>query len=287
MAEEGGRASIIPKEIIKLPAIKYVADMADKELVKDIAKLNSKILRSFGINMNFWPVLDLGGAVNARPIGDRIISTNPVVVSSIAQDMVNVINSEGIIAVPKYFPGHATTKNKNSKIVIPSTNKSLQRLEAEDLAPFKTMIENGIDALLVGHINMSKLNLFAPATLSYKVITRLLKERYAFGGIAITDDLTAPAVDIQYGIKSSTRKAILAGADLIIIKDINKAKAVLEDIEKQIREGNIDTQEISLRVQKILQVKDKFELEDKEVTELEIKKLNEEIEQMITRIRSK
>ena len=285
IAEEGGRANILPKEIVKLPAIKYIADSSDKNLIYEAASHIGKILNAFGFNMNFWPVFDLGGAVNGSALSDRCISNNPVIVSSYGESIIKGLNDNNIIAVPKYFPGHSTTKNSNSKIVIPHTSKSISKLEQLDLMPFKAAIEKSIDAILVGNINVSKLNLFAPATMSYKVITKLLKERYQFKGVSICDNLTSPPVEIQYSIKSSTRKAILAGADIMIIKDERKVKAVLEDIEKQIKNGNIDPLEIDQRVQRIIDLKEKFGLKDTEITELKIKQLNEETETLLEKIR--
>ena len=285
ISEEGGRANILPKEIVKLPAVKYIADSGDKNLVYEVSCHVGKILKSFGFNMNFWPVFDLGGAVEGKPLSDRCISNNPVIVSSYGESIIKGLNEEGIIAVPKYFPGHSTTKNSNSKVVIPYTRKSLSKLEQLDLISFKAAIENNIDAILVGNINVSKLNLFAPATMSYKVITKLLKEKYGFKGLAICDNLTSTAVDIQYGIKSSTRRAILAGADIMIIKDQKRVKNVIEDISKQINYGNIDLGVIDSRVQKILDLKDKYNIGNKEITEFEIKKLNDETEELIEKIR--
>ena len=285
VAQEGGRANVIPREIRKLPAIKYVAEDGDKNLLYEVANLTGRIIKSFGFNMNFWPVLDLGGEVEGTALADRCISNNPTIVSSYSTHMINGLNDAGIIAIPKHFPGHGATKSNGSAFIIPSTNKSVQRLEQGDLVPFRTVIDSGVDGILVGHINLSKLNLFAPASTSYKVVTKLLQERYGYKGVIIADNLSAPCVDIQYGIKSSVRKAILAGCDLMIIKDIRKVKGVLEDIAKQIKKGNLDSQAIDLRVQKILDLKDKFNIKDEEISEIEIKKLNDEIEGIIERVR--
>lgn len=285
LSQEGGRANVIPSEIRKLPAIKYISQDADKSLVYEVANLTGRIVKAFGFNMNFWPVLDLGGAVEGRALGDRCISTNPTIVSSYSAQIINGLNDAGVIAPPKYFPGHATTKSKGSNLIIPSTGKSIYKLEQADLVPFKSVIEANIDSLMVGHINLSRLNLFAPATMSYKVVTKLLKEKYKYEGVIISDDLTMPSVDIQYGIKGSSRRAILAGCDLMIIKDSKKVKQVLIDIEKQIKKGNLDPKEIDLRVQKIIDLKEKFNLKDEEISELEIKKLNDEIEELIEKIR--
>ena len=284
VSQEGGRANVIPSEIRKIPAIKYIVSDADKNLVYEASKQTGRMLKAFGINMNFWPVLDLGGTVDGKPLGDRCIGTNTTIVSSYGLQMINALNEENIIAIPKYFPGHGTTKNKGVDFVIPSTNKSIQKLEQTDIVPFKSAIDAKVDGMMVGHINLARLNLFAPATLSYKVVTRLLKERYGYNGVVIADDLTNISVDIQYGIKASTRKAILAGCDLMIIKDAKKVKSALEDVAKQIRNGNLDSQEIDLRVQKILDLKDKFNLKDEEITEIDIKTLNEETELLIKRV---
>lgn len=284
-AQEGGRVNMLPKEIRKLPAIKYVANNQDKSLIYETANLTGRILKSFGFNMNFAPVLDLGGQVDGRELSDRCISDNPTLVTSYSSQMITGLNDAGIIAIPKYFPGHNTTKNRGSNLVIPSTNKSILRLEQSDLVPFRAAIESEIPGMLIGHINLARLNLFAPATMSHKAITRLLKERYGYKGIVISDDLTLPCVDIQYGLKVSARKAILAGCDLMIIKDARKVKSVLEDVAKQIKSGNFTPQEMDLRVQKILDMKEQFNLKDEEISEIEIKKLNGEIEDLIEKVR--
>lgn len=284
-AQEGGRVNMLPSGIRKIPAIKYIADSSDKNLIYEVANLTGRLLKAFGFNMNLWPVLDLGGQVEGRDLSDRCISNNPTLVSSYSAQIINGLNDVGIIAVPKYFPGHNTTKNKGSSLVIPSTSKSVLKLEQADLVPFKATIESEIPAMLVGHINLARLNLFAPASMSYKVVTKLLKEKYEYKGVVISDDLSSMCVDIQYGAKSGARKAILAGCDLMIIKDVRKVKGVLEDIAKQIKNGNFTPQEIDLRVQKILDMKEKFNLKDEEISEVEVKKLNDEIEELIEKIR--
>lgn len=284
-AQECGRVNILPSEIRKLPAIKYVADSADKNLIYEVSNLTGRLLKAFGFNMNLWPVLDLGGQVDGRELSDRCISNNPTLVSSYSAQIVNGLNDAGIIAVPKHFPGHNTTKNKGSSLVIPSTSKSILKLEQADLVPFKAAIESEIPAMIVGHINLAKLNLFAPASMSYKVVTRLLKEKYGYKGIVVSDDLSSMCVDIQYGAKNGARKAILAGCDMMVIKDVRKVKGVLEDIAKQIKNANITSQEIDLRVQKILDMKEEFNLKDEEISEIEVKKLNDEIEELIEKIR--
>ena len=234
-AQEGGRANMLPSGIRKLPSVKYICDTGDKSIIYDAANLTGRILKSFGFNMNLWPVLDFGGQVEAKELSDRCISSNPTLVSSYSGQIISGLGNAGIIPIPKYFPGHNTTKNKGSGLVIPSTSRSLLRMEQSDLVPFRSAIDAGVPGMLVGNINLSRLNLFAPATMSHKVVTRLLKGRYEYQGVAIADDISSMCVDIQYGAKGGARRAILAGCDLIIMKDVRKVKGVLEDIAKQIK----------------------------------------------------
>ncbi len=284
-AQENGRANMLPSEIRKLPAIKYVSDTQDKNLIYQTANLTGRLLSAFGFNMNFWPVLDLGGKVEGRELSDRCISNSLTLTTSYSTQMVEGLKEANLITVPKYFPGHNTTKNRGSNLVIPFTTRSISKLEQADLVPFKSAIEQGVPAMLVGHINMAKLNLFAPASMSSKVVNKLLKGRYGFKGLVISDNISSMCVDIQYGAKGCARRAILAGCDMVIMKDIKKAKSVLDDISKQIQNDNITSQEIDLRVQKILDVKEKFNLNDEEISEIEVKKLNDEIDSLIERIR--
>lgn len=283
ISQENGRENKLPKEIRKLPSIKYVAESSDKNLIYEYSKITSDVLKKLGFNMNLCPVLDLGGSVSGKELGDRCVSSNPTIVGSYGMQMVNAIKDSGIIPVPKYFPGHSTTKTR-SDFIIPYTRKSISKLELLDISPFKYLMENGMDAMLVGHINLTKMNLFAPATMSYKIITRLIRNKYGYEGIVISDDLCNLSVDIQYGIKTSTRKAILAGNDIVIISDQSKVKNVLEDIVKQIKNGNIDEKQINQRVQRVIDMKEKYKIEDKEVENFNIDENNKVIEEAISKI---
>ena len=284
--QETGRGNVLPDEIRAIPAMKYIVENADKSVVYDTATLTADLLRKLGFNMNFAPLMDMGGMVNGVPLGDRCISEgNTTLISGTAVQIVNAHKNNGIIPVPKYFPGHSTTKAERSNLVIPYTNKSIAKLEHLDLAGFKYLIEEGIETMLVGHIHLSKLNMFTPASLSHKVIDKVLKHRYNFNGITIADDLASMSIAVQYGLKPAVHKAILAGNDIMIISNAGKVKAILEDLEKQISKGNIDGKVIENRVQKILDLKLKYNINDNEVPSINIDLENEKIEELIKRIR--
>lgn len=283
--QENGRYNILPEELIQLPSPKYIADKGNKSLLYEVGNITAKALKLFGFNLNFAPVLDLGGYNDGVVLGDRCISNNPTITASYGAQITKAMNEQGIISVVKYFPGHSTCKLDTNKITIPSTNKSIAKLEEADLVPFKTAIENKVDGIMVGNINVARLNLFAPATTSYKVVTKLLKEKYAYEGLIFTDDLLTTSVDIQYGIKDSVKRAINAGNDIVVVKDESKIKSVVEYITRQVRYGNIDEKEVDKKVEKIIDVKDKYELDSDEIPNYNVEKVNYELNEMLKTIR--
>lgn len=286
-AHETGRGNVLPGELRAIPAMKYIIENTDKTVVYDTANITSNILAKLGFNMNFAPLLDMGGMVNGIPLGDRCISaTNANAVAGIAVQVINAHKNNGLIPVPKYFPGHASTKSERSNLVIPYTNKSLAKLEQTDMAPFRYIIEEGIETMLVGHVQVSKVNMFTPASLSHKMIDKVLKGKYNFEGLSITDDLSSMVISVQYGLKNAVRKAIMAGNEMMIISNASKVKAILEDLERQVTKGNIHEKVIEARVQKILDLKVKYNLNDNEVPEINVDEENEKIEELIKRIRN-
>lgn len=286
VSQETGRGNVLPDEIRVIPAMKYIVENTDKTVIYDTANLTANILANLGINMNFAPLVDMGGMVNGLPLGDRCISeNNTTLVSTTASQIINAHKANGIIPVPKYFPGHSTTKSERSNLVIPYTNKSMAKLEQTEIAAFKYLIEDGIETMLVGNIQVSKVNMFTPACLSHKMVEKYLKGKYGFEGLSIADELDSMSLNVQYGLKSSVHKAIMAGNELMVIGNASKVKGILDDLEKQIAKGNLDGKVIENRVQKILDLKGKYNLSDKEVPALNVDLENEKIEELIRRIR--
>ena len=286
IAEETGRGNVLPDEIRTIPAMKYIVENADKTVVYDTANITAELLKKLGFNMNFAPLLDMGGMLNGVPLGDRCISeNNTTLIAGAGTQIVNAHKNNGIISVPKYFPGHSTTKSERSNLMIPYTNKSISKLEQLDIAAFKYLIEEGLEAILVGNIQVSKVNMFTPACLSHRMVEKYLKGRYGFNGLSIADDLDSLSLNVQYGLKNAVHKSIIAGNDLMLVNNTTKMKSILEDLEKQISKGNIDGRVIENRVQKILDLKSKYDLNDNEIQDVNIDMANEKIEELIKRIR--
>lgn len=286
MSHEIGRGNELPKDIRRMPAEKYLIENGNTDTFKMAHNVTADILKKIGVNMNFAPLLDMGGMVCGVPLGDRILSTNdPMAVSEYGSYIMDEYKNKGIIPVPKYFPSHTSTKADRGNITIPYTKKPLVKMEEFELVPFKKVIEAGAETMLVGNIHMARLNYFTPATMSNRVVTKLLRNRYNFDGIAIADDICSTCIKVQYGAKDAAKKAILAGNDMYIMSDAHKACTVLGELEKLVVRGKIDESRIDSSVQKILDIKTKYKLNDNEVPTFDLERMNKKIDKLIKEIK--
>src|SRR5690606_38984083 len=99
---------------------------------------------------------------------------------------IEALQSQGVLATGKHFPGHGDTE-VDSHIDLPSISHPMDRLRDVELYPFKKAIDGGMDAIMTAHILFKALETEFPATLSYNVITKTLREELGFEGIVITD----------------------------------------------------------------------------------------------------
>lgn len=282
--QEGGKYNKMPKEIRRLPSAQVLANTGNKNLMYEIGEITGKMLKKIGFNMNLAPVLDLYDKKNDFFIGERSFGSNPNIVANYGWLNILGMAEQKVIPVAKHFPGHGTVNMGTHNIIIPFSNKSLSKLEETDLLPFKETIVNGLECMMVGHINLSKYNMFAPVTTSSKVITKIIRNRYKYEGVLITDDITMPCMEIQYGLKDAAKRAIVAGNDVILIKDITKAEQVIEYILKLVNRGEITADHIDASVNRILKLKGKYITENSIITEKDIEEINTRISEITNKI---
>ena len=276
--QEGGRVNRLPSEFSNIVSAKKLSKK--DEYVKEAGEITGEILNKIGVNMNFAPVLDIQRFNDDHAIGDRCFGDNKDDVLKKGIIMMNALKNNNLIPVVKHFPGHGLVK-KDSHIFLPMTFKNIK--EVEDIEPFKEAINNGCDAIMVSHIMVRKLDKFNPASLSKKVIKDYLVDELKYKGLIITDDLKMKAVNLFYGYKRSSLKAINAGNDLVLIgasySNIKKCFSyIIKKATDEIK-NNID-----LSYKKIIKIKEKFKLSDKLNKKFDINFYNEKIEKLNNKI---
>lgn len=282
--QEGGNFNKMPLELRRLPSAKASSSIGNKNLLYELGNITGEMLRKVGFNMNLAPVLDIDDSKNSNFIADRSFSSNPNIVASYGSVNMKGMNEQNIITAVKHFPGQGSVTMDSHSIIIPYTKKTLQKLEESDILPFREVMKNGADCMMVGHINLTKFNLFAPATTSTKVISGLVRGKYKYDGVLMTDDLGMPCMDIQYGLKDATKRAIIAGNDILMIKDMSRAESTIDYIIKIVNKEKISSDRIDQSVNRILNLKEKYASESAPLTSSDVEEINRKIENITNQI---
>ncbi len=276
--QEGGRVNRMPSEISNIKSATKIANTKNMELVKRSGKIIGNMLRKTGVFMDYAPTLDIKRFNEEHAIGDRCFGENKDDVSKYGIEVMKQMQQEKVIPVIKHFPGHGATQ-KDSHFKIPKVTQKIQELEQNDMAVFENAIKQGADAIMVGHLIVKDVDKVHPASLSKKIINKYLIEKYNYKGLIITDDLKMMAVRLRYSMKKATFKALEAGNDIVMIGlSYNRIKAVIKYITKKVETGKISEERINRSVEKILKMKEKYNINDNKVEGFEVDKINKEID---------
>lgn len=254
--QEGGTIQRLTTDnvgAINIPSMYYLGQTNDTDLAFNVGKVMGEELRVFGFNMDFAPVADVWTNPENMVIGKRAFGDNTLVVSKMIIPFAKGLESTGVIAVYKHFPGHGDTQT-DSHYSLPVITKTKEELLNNEIIPFKEAIDNGAQVIMVGHLAVPALtgDNVTPTSLSKETITDFLKGELGYSGLVITDALNMKALDV-YSNKERCVKAVLAGVDLLLApEDPEEAKEAIVDA---VRDGEISEEAINNSVRKILELK--------------------------------
>ena len=282
--EEGGAVSRLSQIYGKLPTAKKLGEKSNQELSFEYGKILGLSLKKLGFNLDFAPVLDINSNPKNPIIGDRAYGNT---VEKVVENDISVmdgIHSEGIISSVKHFPGHGDT-SVDSHLDLPRIDKSLDELENLELYPFKEAINKDADMIMVAHILFPQLDDKYPASMSGQIINKLLREKLNFNGVIVSDDITMGAITENYSIGKGAIEFLKSGGDIILVcHEADNPSIVLDAIKMGIEEGEVSIDEIDKKVYRILSLKDKYNLKDDKIENIDINdvidrinKLNEKI----------
>lgn len=213
-------------------------------------------LKSYGINMNFAPVLDVNTSSINPIIGERAFSSNYSEVVSAGKMVIKEYEKYGIIPVGKHFPGHGASIEDSHK-TLPTIDLSKKELN-EHIKPFYEAINVGLPAIMVGHVLYPALDEFYPASISKTIINELLIKKLKFNGLIITDDMEMNGIKGFSKLEACIR-AINAGVNLFIFRDTNKEiYELIEKLTKAVEEGVIKEELIDNSINKIFNTKRQY-----------------------------
>ncbi|MEJ2794627.1 beta-N-acetylhexosaminidase [Iodobacter sp. LRB] len=262
--QEGGMVMRIEAGVTPLPsamAFKHAASEADCEA---LTRVGNAELKSLGININFAPVLDINNNPQNPVIGVRAYGETVSDVCQYGLAALRGIQSAGMAATGKHFPGHGDTA-VDSHHSMPVVAHDRARLDAVELAPFSAAFDAGLDAVMTAHVAFPAIepDLAKPATISHAVLTGLLRNELNYQGVVITDCLEMDAIGKGVGTVKGAVSAITAGADIVLISHTPaKQAAAFAEVLRAVKDGEISEARIDESVLRILALKQRYQMSD-------------------------
>mgnify|MGYP001351041184 FL=1 len=243
---------------IKFPWNMSLGALKDNLFVEKIGSSIGKHCKRMGIHINFAPVVDINTNPKNPIIGNRSYGESKFNVTSKAVSFTKGLQSEGILACAKHFPGHGDT-SKDSHKTLPTIAFKKKRILDVELYPYKSLIKQGLGSVMIAHLNVPSLesNINFPSSLSTNIVTSLLKERLKFKGLIITDALGMKGVT-NYDSENIDLMAFKAGNDVLLMS--GDVDAGITSIINAYNNGKIPNKRLEHSVKKILKAKYKVGL---------------------------
>ncbi len=251
--EEGGAITRVQRTLWKT-AVENMSEygkLNDYNTTYEAGRTIGGYLSELGFNVDFAPVADVN--INeANELGNRIFSSDPLVVSDMCTAMIKGLKSQKVCTTLKHFPGLGAGDG-NTHYDTVKIDRSLADLRMTEFPAFKGGIDAGTDFVMVGHQVVSGAGDKLPADLSEVVVTDWLRDELGFEGIIITDSQAMGAITNEYTSEEAAIKAIQAGVDMILMPaDLH---AAIDGVDKAVRRGKIDKERIDESVVRILEKK--------------------------------
>ncbi|MFJ3638548.1 glycoside hydrolase family 3 protein [Streptomyces sp. NPDC090108] len=215
--EEGGDVTRLEvRSGSSFPGNLALGAVDDVELTRQVARALGRRLADCGVNLNWAPSADVNSNPGNPVIGVRSFGAGTALVARHTAAYVDGLQSAGVAACTKHFPGHGDTA-VDSHHALPRIDAPADVLEARDLAPFRAAIDAGTRAVMSAHILVPALDPDRPATLSRPILTGLLRGALGYDGLIVTDGMEMRAIAGTYGIEHGSVLAVAAGADAICV----------------------------------------------------------------------
>jgi len=235
--------------------------LSDDALYLEAEKM-AMTLKELGFNLNFAPVVDLNLDKDRGIIGklDRSFSSSPEEVLRAARQFVKAFSQQGIACSYKHFPGHGSATGDTHEGFVDVT----EYYQDSELAPYETLLSDKRYPVMVmtAHVINRRLdNSGLPATLSYPILTGLLRQKIGFDGVIISDDLQMQAISDHYKLDEALGLTLNAGADMVIFGNQlggNTPIEVIDCIEGLVNIGTISEARIDEAYQRICRLKRKI-----------------------------
>lgn len=229
---EGGRVQRFRDGFTRIPPMRTLGQLyaqGAKSARDDAERHGHTIgaeLSAFGIDLCFAPVLDRDLGVSGV-IGDRAFATDLIALIDLARAFRAGLNRAGLAATGKHFPGHGAVA-ADSHLELPEDPRPLAEIQRTELAPFKALIDDGIESLMMAHVRYTAVD-HLPASLSHTWIAQYLRKDLGFQNALFCDDLSMNGAAVVGTMAERARLALSSGCDMIPVCNDRAASVKLVD----------------------------------------------------------
>ncbi len=235
--------------------------ISDNKLIEQTGRQIGEHCKRLGVHFNFAPVVDINTNPKNPIIGNRSFGEDRENVTEKALAFMRGMQSAGVLANAKHFPGHGDTE-QDSHLTLPTINFSAKRIDSIELYPYRRLIKEGLSSVMVAHLNVPSLEKKSgyPSSLSKTIVTDILKDSIGFKGLIFTDALTMKGAADFSETGDIDLAAFKAGNDVMLMSE-NVAKGA-QKIFRAFESGEITNERLEHSVKKILMAKYKVGLNE-------------------------
>lgn len=253
--EEGGTLSVFRDIIPSFPGTMALGATGSGALVRRQMRSIASFLRHLGISMNFSPVCDVNLNPRNTVVGVRAFGDDAALCGRLALESMYGTNEGGVLNCAKHFPGHGATLT-DTHFTLATDDLPLELFEKLELDSFMPCIRTNVDSIFVNHVMYPCIDPKMPASLSYAMITDVLRRQCGYDGVIITDDLNMKAIVDKWGIAQASLMFLQAGGDMAMTCG---TPSVVEEtimlLESAVQEGLLLMSRVDQSVARILRMK--------------------------------
>lgn len=255
--QEGGQLMAIG-DCTQLPGNMALGATRSKELAYKAGQVLGRELAALGINVNYAPCADVNINPKNPVVGVRSFGEDPNLVAELSVAMIQGMQSQGVAATSKHFPGHGDT-DSDSHHTLGTVSHSIERLHAVELIPFSAAIQADSKLIMTAHLGITSIDGEnpPPATLSKNILTKLLRDELGYEGVVITDAMDMKAIRQGEFLGEDSILAVQAGADILMATTDPQDQARIADgLLSAAESGKLDINELKLSYERITKLKD-------------------------------
>ncbi len=222
-------------------------------LAREMGAITAREAEAVGLNWLLAPIVDVNNNPENPAISLRAFGEMPEIVIPLIEAFIQGTQDYSVLTTAKHFPGHGDTST-DPHLDLPLIPHPRERLDRVELAPFRAAIAAGVSAVMTAHLQVPALDPDYPATLSFLVLTQLLRQEMGFDGLIVTDALVMQAITRHYGALEAPIMALEAGADVVLMPV--DPPGTIEAIYQAVQTGRLSQERLHAKLERIWRAKE-------------------------------